>query len=107
MSREQIRKLEEKQRQSESERERTAEEYNRSIKASEEMEKKYQGTIKEKERTFVEEKARLNKKIESLIATIDEAKKEIDVLRSEGEEFIRQKKGFLEVQKELGEEIEK
>lgn len=41
------------------------------MKLYEEMEKKYQGTLKEKERAFSEEKNKFNKKIEILTSSID------------------------------------
>ena len=63
-SREQLKKMEEKYRQSELEREHIAEEYNRALKTFEEGEKKYQLLIKDKERSALEDKGRIQKKID-------------------------------------------
>ena len=42
----------------------------------EDAEKKHQGTMKEKERSFAEEKNRLNKKIDNLSQTVERMKEE-------------------------------
>lgn len=64
ITKDQIKKLELKYAQSESEREKITEEYNRALKTFEEGEKKYQTLIKEKDRVGFEEKGRINKKLE-------------------------------------------
>ena len=72
ITKDQIKKLELKYAQSESEREKITEEYNRALKTFEEGEKKYQTLIKEKDRVGFEEKGRINKKLEQQTIAYEE-----------------------------------
>lgn len=73
---EQLRKINEKYTQSESERQKLTFDYNTLLAKLEEAEKKNQATAKEKDRAYVEEKNRLSKKIDSLSQHIEKLKEE-------------------------------
>ena len=84
--------MEEKYRQSELEREHIAEEYNRALKTFEEGEKKYQLLIKDKERSALEDKGRIQKRIDQQSSSCHQLEKENNELKALLEEITREKK---------------